>query len=267
MASADRITLRTLRDRAARGERFAVLTCYDATTARWLWRAGVGTLLVGDTAAEVILGHDSTLPVSVELLLELTAAVRRGAPDAFVLGDMPFGSYQCGDDAAVANAARFMTDGGADAVKLEVEAADAPLVERMSRAGIPVVAHIGARPQRVRAEGGYRRVGGTEAEADRLVADARALVEAGASMLLLEAVSADATRRVRETARAEAAQELPVIGCGAGDVCDGDVVVLHDLLGLTDWQPPFARPIDEIGPRIRDAAAAWRERVEGRQSR
>ncbi|MEE9212907.1 MAG: 3-methyl-2-oxobutanoate hydroxymethyltransferase, partial [Phycisphaeraceae bacterium] len=131
-----RVTLRTLRKWVKAGERFAMLTCYDATTATWLWRGGVRCLLVGDTAAQMILGHDSTLPATMPFMLEITAAVRRGAPDAFVMADMPFGSYQCGQDQAVHNAMRFLTEGMADVVKLEVDASFAPLVERLSHAGV-----------------------------------------------------------------------------------------------------------------------------------
>ncbi len=143
---ASRVTLRTLRQWARDGHPFPMLTCYDATTASWLWKGGVRCLLVGDTAAQVILGHDSTLPISVPFLVQLTAAVRRGAPEAFVMADMPFGSYQAGADRAVRNAVRFMTEGTADAVKLEVDESFLPLVTRLAAAGVPVVAHLGSSP-------------------------------------------------------------------------------------------------------------------------
>ena len=246
-----RVTLRTLRKQIALGERFAMLTCYDATTASWLWQGGVRCLLVGDTAAQVILGHDTTLKAKLPFMLEITAAVRRGAPSAFVMGDMPFGSYQCGDDEAVSHAMMFLTEGDADAVKLEVDDAHAPLVRRMSEAGVPVVAHIGSRPQQVRARGGYGAVGRTKTEADRLVETAKVMVECGASMLLVEAVPQEVSARIVEAVGSVSSSRegdvVPVIGCGAGSACHGHVVVLHDLLGLTPWQPPFAKPMADLG--------------------
>lgn len=251
-----RVTLRTIRKWVREGKPFAMLTCYDATTARWLWAGGVQTLLVGDTAAEMILGYDSTLPVKVEFLVTLTAAVRRGAPDAFIMADMPFGSYHCGDDEAMRHAVSFMQEGCADAVKLEVDAGHAALVERMSRAGVAVVAHVGSRPQQVR-QRGYGSSGRSAAEADTIVAAARIMVERGASMLLLEAVPNEVSQRVIAAAKGADGRPAPVIGCGGGPACHGHVVVLHDLLGLTPWQPPFARPMADVGEQIRAAAAKW----------
>jgi 3-methyl-2-oxobutanoate hydroxymethyltransferase len=240
-----------------------MLTCYDATTADWLWRGGVRTLLVGDTAAQMMLGHDSTLPVSMDFMVEITRAARRGAPDALVMADMPFGSYQAGEDAAVANAIRFVKEADADAVKLEVDESFAPLVERMAHAGVPVVAHLGSRPQQVRAQGGYRAAGRTRAEAAQLIDAAELMIQRGASMLLLEAVPAEVSHVVVELAENPPRQRemVPVVGCGAGPACHGHVVVLHDLLGLTGWQPPFAKPIAQVGRQIQEAAARWNNLV------
>ena len=199
-----RIRLSTLRRWTQDRKPFAMLTCYDATTAGWLWRGGVQTLLVGDTAGQFILGHDSTLPVSLEFMLQITAAVRRGAPLAFVMGDMPFGSYQCGDDAAMANAIRFLTDGGADAVKLEVDGSFRGLVGRLSSAGVPVVAHLGSRPQLKKLQGGgSRRVYRTQAQVQATVDEAVGMVEAGAVMLLFEAVPAEIPQQVSADAAGE----------------------------------------------------------------
>lgn len=249
------VTLSTLRKLAAAGEHFAVLTCYDATTAKWLGRAGVPVLLVGDTAAAMMLGEPSTIHAPLEYLLTITAAVKRGAPNCFVMGDMPFMSYQAGEDEAVKNAGRFMTAGRADAVKLEVDGSYAPLVRKMTRAGIPVVAHIGLRPQRVAQEAGYHVAGKTALEARSLVEQAEKLAAAGAVMLLIEATPAEVSRRIVQKVK------IPVIGCGAGPDCQGHVVVLHDLLGLTDWQPSFAKPQAAIGQAIQNAAAAWADQV------
>ncbi len=249
------VTLKTIRSWVESGEKFACLTCYDATTARWLQEAGVPVLLVGDTAAEMILGLPGTIHAPLELLLALTAAVRRGAPNALVMGDMPFMSYQADDAEALRNAGRFLTEGMADAVKMEVDRTFAPLVEKMARAGIPVVGHVGARPQLSKRRGGYGSVGRTAAEARQLIADAVAIEAAGAIMLLIEAAPNEVSQRIVEKT------SVPVIGCGAGPACHGQIVVLQDLLGLSDWQPLFARPIVDLGAQVASAAGRWRRMV------
>lgn len=283
--TAERWTLRTIRQRVRDGQPFAMLTCYDATTARWLWRGGLRAFLVGDTAAQVILGYDSTLPAAMDFMVQITAAVRRGAPDAFIMADMPFGSYQCGDDLALTNAMRFLKESLADVVKLEVDDSFAPLVARMAHAGIPVVAHLGSRPQQVRRQGGYRAFGRTPAEARQIINTARLMIEHGAAMLLLEAVPNEvaqevvrlaenpartlrrkpATRTASFSAAAASENVIPVVGCGAGPACHGHVIVLHDLLGLSDWHPPFAPPLVELGPQILQATRRWIELVESRR--
>ncbi len=253
------VTLRRLREWSASGHKFACLTCYDATTAGWLWRAGVSVLLVGDTAAEMILGYPSTIHAPLDFLVTITAAVKRGAPDAHVMADMPFMSYQACDAEALRNAGRFLTEGNADSVKVEVDRTYAPLVEKMARAGVPVVAHIGSRPQLHKRRGGYASAGRTASEGLQIVADAVACQEAGATMLLIEAVPEEVAARVVEKT------SIPVIGCGAGPACHGQVVVLQDILGLTEWQPAFAQPIAHLGPQIAGAAEEWVARV--RESR
>jgi len=255
-----RTTIRHLQKRAASGEKFGMLTCYDASMAKWLARAGCDAILVGDTAAQMILGHDSTLPATMELQLMLTAAVRRGAPDAFIMADMPFGSYQCCESEGVRNAIRFLQEAGADCVKLEVGIRHTGLVRKLATAGVPVVAHLGSKPQQVKAEGGYRSAGKTAAAVALLAEEARAMLDAGASLLLLEAVTDEAARQVVTLAHGRE-PAVPVIGCGAGPACDGHVVVLHDLLGLTDWQPPFAPPAAQLGQAIQKAAGAWLHQV------
>jgi 3-methyl-2-oxobutanoate hydroxymethyltransferase len=252
------ITLRTLQKMVERGERFSMLTAYDATTARWLGRAGVEVLLVGDTAAEMILGYDSTIHAPLPFMIEITAAVKRGAPHCLVMGDMPFMSYQESEPKAIRNAGRFLTRGKADLVKLEVDGSHDTLVRALCRAGIPVVAHLGSRPQQVRRTGGYRAVGRTADQAKLVLEESQKMIDAGAVMLLLEAVPADVGERV---AKLGAESGVPVVGCGAGDRCHGKVVVLHDLLGLTDWQPPFAKPAAAVGQAIVDAAVQWVSQV------
>jgi 3-methyl-2-oxobutanoate hydroxymethyltransferase len=243
---------------AVRGEKFAALTCYDATTARWLAKAGVHVLLVGDSAGQVILGHDSAIHTPLDLLIELTAAVRRGAPDRFVMADMPFMSYQADDAEALRNAGRFMAEGRADAVKLEVDEHYGDLVARMARAGIPAVAHIGWRPQQVRAAGVRTAVvaGRTAAEARRLVEQAELMQARGAAMILIEQTPAEVAQAVI------AAVDVPVIGCGAGPACHGRVVVLQDMLGMNERTPSFAQPLGEVGPAIETAARAWVKHVQ-----
>ena len=249
------VTVRSLQRAMRERRNFAALTCYDATTARWFERAGVPVLLVGDTAAEVILGHPNTLHAPLDFLVTLTAAVKRGAPRCLVMADMPFMSYQACENEAIRNAGRFMTEGHADVVKLEVDASFAPLVARMTRAGIPVVAHIGSRPQHAKQVGGYAAAGKTAEEAVRIVADADAMLAAGATMLLVEATPVEVTEEIVRRSK------VPVIGCGAGPVCHGQVVVTHDLLGLTDRQPPFALPIVTLGKALAEMADTWKDRV------
>jgi 3-methyl-2-oxobutanoate hydroxymethyltransferase len=245
------VTLRTLARWVKQNEKFACLTCYDATSARWLQQAGVPVLLVGDTAAEMILGLPGTIHAPLEFLITLTAAVKRGAPNCFVIGDMPFMSYQADEAEGLRNAGRFMTQGTADAVKLEVDRNFAPLVEKMARAGVPVVAHIGAKPQQSKLHGGYGSAGRTAAEAQLMIADAVSMQEAGATMLLVEACPNEVSQRIIEKT------SIPVIGCGGGPACHGQIVVLQDLLGLTSWQPAFARPIAQLGEPLAAAARKW----------
>ncbi|MEE2908710.1 MAG: 3-methyl-2-oxobutanoate hydroxymethyltransferase [Planctomycetota bacterium] len=254
-ALAKPFTLRSLRRMVEEGKPFAALTCYDATMARWLQRAGVPILLVGDTAAEMVLGQPGTIHAPLEFLIQITAAVKRGAPNCMVMADMPFLSYQADEAEAIRNAGRFLVEGRADCVKLEVDGTFTGLVSQLNRAGIPVVAHIGSRPQQVKHDGGYRSVGRTAAEAGRLVEEARRLEEAGASMLLVEAVPCEVSEAI------VARTSIPVIGCGAGPACHGQVVVTQDLAGLTDWQPAFARPLADLGAAITSLGEAWVKRV------
>lgn len=253
------ITLRTIRKMASSGEPFACLTCYDATTARWLEAGGIHILLVGDTAAEIVLGYDSTVHMPLDISIALTAAVKRGAPRTLVMGDMPFMSYQGSSDDAMVNAARFLTEGNADLVKVEADRMLAPLIERMTRAGIPICAHVGAKPQQVGLTGGYSSAGRTPADADAVVEDAVALEKAGAVMLLVEAVPPEVTERILKRT------SVPLIGIGAGPAPHGQILVVQDLLGLTSWQPGFAQPVADLGERIRDAAETYVDRVARRQ--
>ena len=246
-----RVTLRTIRRWSREKQKWAMLTCYDATTARWMASAGLPAMLVGDTAAEMILGYDSTIHAPLDFLITLTAGVKRGAPDVFVMGDMPFMSYQVDTASAITNAGRFMTEGNADAVKLEV---DRKLLNRFAEicdTGIAAVAHLGSLPQHAKQTGGYTTAGRTAEQAMAIVNDAISFEQAGASMLLLEAVPQEVSEAVVE------ATAIPVIGCGAGTACHGQVVVMQDLTGMTSWQPAFATPTAAIGKKIATVASKW----------
>ncbi len=244
------VTVRTLGRWRQQGVKFPCLTCYDATTARWLQQAGIPVLLAGDSAAEVILGFPSTIHAPMDFLVTITAAVKRGAPNCLVMADMPFMSYQADPGEAMKNAGRFMTEGMADAVKIEADRSLAPLVDRMSRAGIPVVAHVGFRPQQVRLHGAVI-AGKSAAEAREVIADAVALEAAGAAAILLEASPSEVAERLVEKTG------VPVIGCGAGPACHGQIVVLQDVLGLSARQPAFAQPVVNLGEALVQAVAKW----------
>jgi len=249
------VTLRTLRNWSKLDSKWACLTCYDATTARWMADAGLPTMLVGDTAAEMILGFDSTIHAPLEFLITLTAGVKRGAPNVFVIGDMPFLSYQVDEASAIQNAGRFLTEGNADAVKLEVDGNHVDRFAAICNAGIAAVAHLGSKPQQAKQTGGYITAGRSAEEANIIVKDAIAMEHAGASMLLLEAVPEEVSLAVVD------ATSIPVIGCGAGTSCHGQVVVMQDLAGLTKWQPAFAKPTSSIGNEIGMVAKNWMTNV------
>lgn len=248
-------TLRTLAQMARAGRPFACMTCYDAATARWLARGGLHVLLVGDTAAEMVLGFKRTIDMPLDVLLALTAGVKRGAPGVVVMGDMPFMSYQAGESEAIINAGRFLTEGLADIVKLEADASFAPLITRMVRAGVPICGHVGSKPQQAALTGGYGAAGRTKADADRVVDDAVALEQAGCSLLLVEAVPPEVTDRIL------AKTSVPLIGIGAGTACHGQVIVFQDVMGMTDHPPRFVDPVAALGPAVQTAAAAWVSRV------
>jgi len=236
-----------------------MLTCYDYATAALCQQAGVDCLLVGDSLAQVVLGHANTLSAGMDIMVTLAAAVRRGAPEAYLVGDMPFLSYQVSTAEAIRNAGRFLVEAGCDAVKLELDHRYDDLVAALARAGIPVMAHLGYRPQMA---GQSCRVVETRAaeQACQLVKDAISIVEAGACALLLECVTTAAARAV--TQRVEA----PVIGCGSGPDCDGQVLVLHDVLGLSGAaQPRFSKTYARLDEAIRQAVSAYLEEVRGRR--
>ncbi len=243
-----------------KGEPITVVTAYDFPSARLADQAGVEILLVGDSVGTVVLGYDSTLPVTLEDMLHHTRAVARAKPSALIVGDMPFMSYQVSVEQAVASAGRFVQEGGADAVKLEGGARVVEAVRRIVEAGIPVMGHLGLTPQSVLAFGGYKVQARGEADQERLLADARALEAAGCFSIVLEGIPARLGAAVsRELA-------IPTIGIGAGVQCDGQVLVFHDLLGLYHGhQPRFVRRYAELGQQTREAIARYVADVKARR--
>lgn len=254
-----RISVHKLRELKAQGKRFAMITAYDYPTARLVEQAGIPIILVGDSVGSVVLGYDSTVPVTLEDILYHTRAVVRGTSKAIVLADMPFMSYQWNADEAVRNAGRLLQEGGATAVKLEGGSHVVPLVRRMVECGIPVMGHLGLTPQSVNQFGGHRLQGKTPAAAAKLLNDARALEEAGAFAVVLETIPAPLARMVTERL------SIPTIGIGAGPHCDGQVQVLHDMLGIYDDQRQLkhAKRYAVLGETIRNAVKEYIGEVEG----
>jgi 3-methyl-2-oxobutanoate hydroxymethyltransferase len=243
-----------------KGEPITVVTAYDFPTARFADQAGVEILLVGDSVGTVVLGYESTLPVTMEDMLHHVRAVARAKPSALVVGDMPFMSYQVSTEQAVANAGRLVQEGGADAIKLEGGARVAEAVQRIVEAGIPVMGHLGLTPQSVLAFGGYKVQARGEADQERLLADAKTLERAGCFSLVLEGIPA------RLGAAVTRELTIPTIGIGAGLQCDGQVLVTHDLLGLYQGhQPKFVRRYAELGAATRDAFARYVADVKARR--
>src|SRR5438876_4250163 len=233
----------------ARGERIVMLTAYDATMARLLDRAGIDVLLVGDSLGQVILGLDTTIPVTLDAVIHHTRAVARGASRALVVADMPFLTYQVSAEEALRNAARLFQEGGAAAVKLEGGRPVADAVRRLTAAGLPVMGHVGLTPQHVHRLGGMRQQAREEEAAQELIRDALALEDAGAFAVVIEAVP-DAV-----TASVTSRLKIPTIGIGAGPHCDGQVLVSYDMLGLFDtFVPKFVRQYAQLGELIFDAA-------------
>ncbi|NOX25824.1 MAG: 3-methyl-2-oxobutanoate hydroxymethyltransferase [Deltaproteobacteria bacterium] len=257
---ADKLTIVDIKGMKAAGEKITMLTAYDAGFARMLAAAGIDILLVGDSLGMVVLGYDSTVPVTMNEMLHHAGAVRRGAPDSFVVGDMPFMSYQCAIPSAIRNAGRFMKEAGCDAVKLEGGLEVCETVTAIERAGIPVMGHIGLTPQTAGKLGGYKVQGRDLDSARRLLGMARGLEEAGAFALVLECIPAGLAALISEQLT------IPTIGIGAGVGCDGQVLVTHDLLGMFEkFVPSFVKSYVNLAPQIRDAVQEYRHEVrEGR---
>ena len=255
-----KVTVPAILERKLRGEKITCLTAYDYPTARLVDEAGIDMILVGDSLAQVVLGYDSTVPVTLEEMLHHLRAVRRATQRALLIADLPYGAYHMSEELALASSIRYLKEGGAEAVKLEGGQKRAALIRRLVDAEIPVVGHIGLTPQSLHALGGYRVQGRTIDSATGLLADAEAVEDAGAFALVLEGIprelAALITRRLR----------IPTIGIGAGPDCDGQVLVLHDLLGLCFGpRAKFVRRYADLVSTLRQALAGYRQDVlEGR---
>ncbi|HEX8457303.1 MAG TPA: 3-methyl-2-oxobutanoate hydroxymethyltransferase [Pyrinomonadaceae bacterium] len=255
----EKVTVPSLRASKERGERLVCLTAYDYPTARIVDEAGTDIILVGDSVGNVVLGYDTTVPVTLEEMIAHTRAVRRGVERALLVADMPYGSYHTGADDAVRAALRLVKEGGAEAVKLEGGRTRAETVARLVAEEIPVMGHIGLTPQSVNKLGGFRLQGKTAEAARALVEDARALEAAGAFALVLEVVPREIARLVT------AAVSVPTIGIGAGEHCDAQVLVIHDLLGLSfsPTRPRFVRQYADLRAQMTEAISHFAEDVRG----
>src|SRR3954452_2911902 len=257
---AKKVTLTKLTEMRALGEPIVMVTAYDHPSARVAEAAGVDIVLVGDSAANTVLGYPDTVPVTVEEMLMLTAAVRRGLKTPLLVGDLPFGSYEASNEQAIATAHRFVKEAGADAVKLEGGGASAERARAIVRAGVPVMGHVGLTPQTATALGGYRAQGRTAARARQVLEDAIALQEAGCFAIVFEAIPAEVTDVIM------AHMEVPVIGIGAGASTDGQVLVLHDLLGIHDgFQPKFVKRYANVKQEMVRGLSEYAEDVRTRR--
>jgi 3-methyl-2-oxobutanoate hydroxymethyltransferase len=257
-----RLSIHDLRKMKAAGEKIAMVTAYDAALARLVDEGGADAILVGDSLGMVFQGHESTLPVTLDHMVYHTASVRRGlarsSGRAHLTADMPFGSYQAGTEDAVRSAVRLVAEGGAEAVKLEGGADFADVIRRIVRAGVPVMGHIGLTPQSVHRMGGYVVQGKDADKARRLLRDAKALEEAGCFALVLECIPSELARVITSQLT------IPTIGIGAGVHCDGQVLVVNDLLGLDGaFQPKFVKRFAEVGAAVRGAIGAYAAEVRG----
>lgn len=247
-----RVTTRRLVDMKKKGKKIVCLTAYDALIARVLDEAKVDVILVGDSLGNVVQGHETTIPVTLEDIIYHTRAVNRGVKRAMVIADMPFMSYQVSPEEAFRNAGRLLKEAGASAVKIEGGKRVAEAVRRMTEAGIPVMAHLGLTPQSINQFGSYRVRGTDEAEAETLLRDAKLLEEAGAFAIVLEKIPTELAAQVT------AAIDIPTIGIGAGPMCDGQILVYTDMLGLTvDFNPRFVRQYDNLYQRIHSAVTQY----------
>ena len=255
-----KITIAELLTARHEGQRIAAVSCYDYTTARLASQSQVQMILVGDSAAQVVLGFDSTLPAKMDFMVAITAAVRRGAPNVFLVADMPFLSYQVTVADAVTNAGRFVAEAGAQMVKIEATGAHLDVINAVSNAGIAVMAHIGIRPQSITRTGRFKAEATTAEMAAELVSLAEQMVDNGAGTLLIEGTAAEVARIITERS------QVPVIGCGAGPGCDGQILIAPDILGLTQGpRPKFAKSYGNLAQKTIEAFNAYSKEVQNSQ--
>ncbi|OGV48821.1 MAG: 3-methyl-2-oxobutanoate hydroxymethyltransferase [Lentisphaerae bacterium GWF2_52_8] len=251
-----KITVSHFRRQKEAGKKIVALTAYDAPTAALAEECGVELILIGDSLGMAVLGYSNTIPVTLEQILHHCAAARRGARRAFIVGDMPFMTYQISPEDALRNAGRLLQEAGADGVKLEGGERMAPTVERLVAAGVPVMGHIGLLPQNVLTSGGYRIAGRSEKEAEHLLLDAKAIQDAGAFCIVLEGMPAELSARITKSLA------IPTIGIGGGPSCDGQIQVVNDLLGLfTDFIPKHTKRYANLSEDIRKALGNYAEEV------
>lgn len=255
----DKVTVSIFRAMKDQNEPITVLTAYDYPTARMVDEARIDSILVGDSVANVILGYENTLPVTMEEMLHHTRAVSRATERALIIGDMPFLSYQASTEEAVKNAGRFLKDGGASAVKVEGGRGVIDKIEAIIDAGIPVMSHLGLTPQWIHQFGGYKIQGKTSKAARLIIEDAKKLEEVGVFSIVLESMPQEVAKIITGEVK------VPTIGIGAGPHCDGQVLVLHDILGLSGLSPKFAKKYVDLAPQIQAALASFREEVKTRE--
>ncbi|MEW6244386.1 MAG: 3-methyl-2-oxobutanoate hydroxymethyltransferase [Bacillota bacterium] len=254
-----KVTIQTLREKMAKGQPITMITGYDYPMALLEERAGIDIILVGDSLGMTILGYDSTLPVTMDVMVEHCKAVRRGAPTAYVIGDMPYMSYQVSVEEAVRNAGRFMKEAGVDAVKLEGGRNVVDVVEALTKATIPVMGHLGLTPQSMAMLGGFKAQGRDIQAAEAIINDAKAIEEAGAVSILLEAVPPEVAKVITDRAG------IPIISIGAGPHCHGQLLIVHDMLGFFDaFTPKFVKKYANLNSIILDALQQYRQDVENR---
>ncbi|MEA3470632.1 MAG: 3-methyl-2-oxobutanoate hydroxymethyltransferase [Thermodesulfobacteriota bacterium] len=252
----NKVTISTIREMKAKGERITMLTAYDYSTALVVDDAGIDMILVGDSLGMVMLGYDSTLPVTMDDMIHHTKAVTRAAEYAMVIGDMPFMSYQASQDEAIANAGRFLKEAGAQGIKLEGGREVADITRRMVSAGIPVMGHLGLTPQSIHQLGGYKVQGKNKEAAERIIEDARILEEAGAFSVVLECVPEKLAEEIT------AFLKIPTIGIGAGIHCDGQVLVINDMLGMFEkFTPKFVKKYANLNTHMREAISQYIDEV------
>ncbi len=254
-----KITIADLNAARQKGQKIAAVSCYDYTTARLISQTDVQMILVGDSASQFVLGFDSTLPATMDFMVAITSAVRRGAPNVCLVADMPFLSYQLGVARAVENAGRFFTESNVQMVKIEASDAYIDVIKAVSDAGMAVMAHIGIRPQSISKVGKFKAEGTTAEIAIELIRLAEKMINAGASSLLLEGTAAEVSEIITKKF------DVPVIGCGSGAGCDGQILVAPDILGLTQNSPKFAKSYGKLAEALVDAVSRYCDEVKGKK--